>query len=1600
MAPIIISRSANAFRPQSIGYLNIEDKLELVTVIEDRSLIVFYNKTNGTHLIYSLREATEEEIKKVTTFCNGSSMDFASTDSPLVDSPFLPSKQSSYQTNALNTNSSSSPFRSRSHSSSKQGMSSTFGLSGLSSTPSTINPSTQNMTKSLSMSSSPSIMSPLRISRLAASPSSPLRVFGATPSGSVISDPQISRISQMKEQFSPFLSPLATTPRHNRSIDFLTDDISEPIIPELSLEHIWSEGQSSINEKASKVFISSDLMGQTYVCMLLSEYQSLKLIRLDQSNDKLKLIFGSTNLISAKDAEPVDSLNMIVTVDPNNNLVLYCGLSKTCIIHLPSTLCTAFTNSLLLSPSSTFSSKSLSCQSPSYKRSSLITSSRPSSAAGNLNPTFHLESKILSPVIPESDHETSSFVSSLHHYPTIGKIVSVRDAVKDRITVQSVDSTLYRFALPPISTSSVVSQCLSALKNVLPRDISLNLMIKWYSIRNAPNSEELNTKSEMNLFKSCILSLIGYDIESLDSSYSPNQSPEVIKKMKFNSEEGSDEDWKCLISGEQQHNHLEYKRLVPITPSTLFPYLPSILYSLHLIYEELKLIEIEWHLCPFIVDILYIFAVDLRLLSYQMHYIRDYPNICTQINGESRITDEDKNLLSYPSYFKEDCPSVYSKIVSLLDSNQIQPQHDLFPYISNTTTNIYNFVMLFVNLRTNDLIDSSKVLLPINSTKSDNTSECFNFKYNNVYEKIILLMDCLGITQDQLKRFPSGLSIPLWDAVFFCRNNPSNDWNKSSFELIGRPDLSVLVLPYKTPNRHRNTVKLNDKPSDTEDDGISHLDYDLLRLLFPEDQRTLEAYHMLMSSKPVKITIQQRNGVSDHDFIEEQERHLYTICIRTMALPLGRGMLTLRSYTPVVAETFPIPKLNLLGRVPPRNNTIDLSHIEVPQNMNTWPLFHNGVAAGLRISPQASGIIDSSWIVYNRPKSSSPLSSTALSSDAQNEHAGFLLALGLNGHLACLSTMSIHDYLCKGNELTRVAVLLGLAAAKRGTMDVSAIKVLSIHVEALLPPTSTELDVPPIVQVAAVLGIGLLYQGSGQHHIAEVMLGEIGRPPGPEMEHYIDRESYALAAGLAFGLVTLGKGNDMIGLVSTAEGMSMADQLCHFMLGGHKRPLTSLQREKYKTPSYQIREGDCINADVTSPGATLALGMMFFDTNNQAVAQWFTVPDTQHLLEMVRPDFILLRTLCKALIMWSDVGPSKSWVESYMPQIVCDNAFQRNPNETNDRLDYETMSQAYCNIVAGACFALALKYAGSANQKAFKTVMNYTQRFITLSSKAHLAEQAGRSTIEACLNVLVVSLAIIMCGTGNIEVVRICRFLRSRLNQAYVLYGSHMAIHMALGLLFLAGCRSTLCSSPEAVAILIIAFFPKYPIHSNDNRYHLQAFRHLYVLASEPRLVIPRDIDTGKSVYVNLHCVIVDQSQSCEIIKFRAPCFLSELHQLEEVVVDDDRYWRISFEKDKNWNCLELNILLLLEFRFINWMCISGNSWNAMAYYTWSRRQDVCPTAKTPKASKVFTRRVSWKTLSKAGLTRYNRPAIKPMAIYFQSYISFDISGQHYYRIL
>ena len=48
--------------------------------------------------------------------------------------------------------------------------------------------------------------------------------------------------------------------------------------------------------------------------------------------------------------------------------------------------------------------------------------------------------------------------------------------------------------------------------------------------------------------------------------------------------------------------------------------------------------------------------------------------------------------------------------------------------------------------------------------------------------------------------------------------------------------------------------------------------------------------------------------------------------------------------------------------------------------------------------------------MYNKPK----LNEAA----AVNEYSGFLMALGLNGHLTKLTIFNVHDYLCKVSKIS------------------------------------------------------------------------------------------------------------------------------------------------------------------------------------------------------------------------------------------------------------------------------------------------------------------------------------------------------------------------------------------------------------------------------------------------------------------------------------------------------------------------------------------------------------------------------------------------------
>lgn len=107
------------------------------------------------------------------------------------------------------------------------------------------------------------------------------------------------------------------------------------------------------------------------------------------------------------------------------------------------------------------------------------------------------------------------------------------------------------------------------------------------------------------------------------------------------------------------------------------------------------------------------------------------------------------------------------------------------------------------------------------------------------------------------------------------------------------------------------------------------------------------------------------------------------------------------------------------------------------------------------------------------------------------------------------------------HDSTTIGILLGRAASKIGKMDESDSKMMCLHIPALLPHTlSVDYSLP--VQSAAVVGAGLLYQATSNRQITEMLLSQICKKPSSDK--LTEREGYALASGLALGMVNLGAG--------------------------------------------------------------------------------------------------------------------------------------------------------------------------------------------------------------------------------------------------------------------------------------------------------------------------------------------------------------------------------------------------------------------------------------------------------------------------------------------
>ncbi|KAL2815235.1 hypothetical protein BDW59DRAFT_16910 [Aspergillus cavernicola] len=740
----------------------------------------------------------------------------------------------------------------------------------------------------------------------------------------------------------------------------------------------------------------------------------------------------------------------------------------------------------------------------------------------------------------------------------------------------------------------------------------------------------------------------------------------------------------------------------------------------------------------------------------------------------------------------------------------------------------------------------------------------------------IQLLHRWGFTRSLIETFPEGVSIPLYEAILQSQTHASTSWSPSLLGLIDRDDLSISLgnpshsRPAPPPSQSVvSHISMRDYHhignSALEIDAINSFEasaeadrFSITRLIFRDDKRFIEAARLLNQSKAPAAECTPEPEWTDSDLLEAQKEVVQLVTLRTLSIPTGRAMLAFSGRLPLLTEKLPIPSFSLQCIMKPSNVTISADRASFSEEKVCWAFFHNGVSTGLAISRVSKGI-DTSWILFNKPQ------------DLTNRHAGFLLALGLNGHLKSLAKWVAFKYLTPKHTMTSIGLLLGLSASYLGTMDTLITRLLSVHVTRMLPHGAAELNLSALTQTAGIMGIGLLYCNSQHRRMSEVMLSEIENAmseEGSAAHEDLRDEGYRLAAGFALGFINLGKGKDLKGM----RDMHIVERLLGVAVGTKNVDLAHI-------------------LDRATPGATIALAIIFMKTNDETLAQKIDIPDTTVRFDYVRPDLFLLRTLARHVIMWDSIRPSGEWFVQSLPEV-----YRRRYRLIGVR-QLKSNDMPFFNIIGGLCFALGLRYAGSANPGVRDILLSYLDQYIRICRlpAANYDGKLARNSVRHCQDVVALSAAAVMAGTGDLALFRRLRSLHGRVDPDTP-YGSHMAAHMAIGLLFLGGGSHTLGTSDLAVASLICSLYPIFPTTVLDNKCHLQAFRHLWVLAAEPRCLIPRDLDSRRPVSIP----ITVTSPSGDSRMLTAPCLLPDLSFIAKVEVRSSDYWPLVLDFASN----------------------------------------------------------------------------------------------------
>jgi hypothetical protein len=616
-----------------------------------------------------------------------------------------------------------------------------------------------------------------------------------------------------------------------------------------------------------------------------------------------------------------------------------------------------------------------------------------------------------------------------------------------------------------------------------------------------------------------------------------------------------------------------------------------------------------------------------------------------------------------------------------------------------STCKLYNILcslngMSTIQQANNKIFNFNNCALVLNNDLTTATALCF--KTNFIIELIKANIDL-----DSTKRFHPLIALKILNEIQQYKSNVNpaltadDEMNRKILQLLNRNDIIENLLVHKTSGSSSQNLLGNNSIIATmlyENHATNYeSEFDLANIKFNVDSRFKEAVRILNPSRALKLNTAHLNNDSS---TFEQERFTFSVknIYKQYSSCIGHGAIFLNTIKTFPKDIITIKPLNTVYISSTDNSTFKLDvnlDLLKDKDFSKWPEFHNGVSQSIKLCTEFfnNKSYIRNWIQFNKPNV------------LTYEHGGFLYALGLLKQLDSLYSTDIYHYMKLAHDGVTIGILLGRSASKISSMEDALSRTLCLHI-AYLIPSNLEINIPVTIQSAASVGLGLLYLGSGNRLMTEMLLEQIGKKFAEKNINIINIESYYLSLGFAVGLINLGLGKG-----HNKQDLKLEDKLLNFANGGKKIDQSQqINNILIQTkPHITYVEENEVNYKITAVCAYACLTLIFLKTKNQTLANKIKTPKNLVELNIFRPFNFYLALLTKNLIIWDNIAPNEDWIYSQIPEYI---RFLHEENLASisedilysDKLkniEFSQISMSYYYCLCAGIMSLGFKFIGT-----------------------------------------------------------------------------------------------------------------------------------------------------------------------------------------------------------------------------------------------------------------------------------------------------------------